>query len=80
MSYDGSSPVYVTKFLHPGFTYYSEQYGKELTKPADFDQALREPKAYLLIRRQDLHFLPDAARGNLTLLAESADRMLFVKQ
>lgn len=80
VSYDGSSPVYVTKFLHPGFTYYSEQYGKELTKPADFDQALREPKAYLLIRRQDLHFLPDAARGNLTLLAESADRMLFVKQ
>ena len=78
--YDGNSPVYVIKFLRPGFSFYSGVYGTEL-KPADWQKALAAPgRAYFIVRKPDYDALTDADKGKLRLLATADAKLLLLKQ
>lgn len=80
VNYNGQSPVYVVKFLHPGFTFYSGTYGIEL-KPDDLPKAVaRGGQAYFVIRRSEYDGLEDKDRQKLTILAEKADKILLLKK
>lgn len=78
-NYDGKSPVFVAKFLRPGFSFYAGVYGREL-KPADWSKALATPgKTYFVVRRPDYNSLGDADKGKLTILATADEKLLLVK-
>ena len=38
--YDGKSPVYIVKFLHPGFTFYTNIYGTEVKSSDEVKKAV----------------------------------------
>lgn len=78
--YDGKSPVYVIKFLRPGFSFYAGVYGNEL-KPEGWDKALATPgRVYYVVRRPDYNVLSDADKARLQVLATADAKMLLVKQ
>jgi len=77
--YDGKSPVYIAKFLHPGFTFYSGVYGQEL-KPGQFGQsAAGEGKEYFVVRKTDYDGLKPEEQRRLTALASIDGKMLLLK-
>ncbi|WP_425060734.1 Undecaprenyl phosphate-alpha-4-amino-4-deoxy-L-arabinose arabinosyl transferase [Sporomusa carbonis] len=78
-NYDGKSPVYVIKFLHPGFTYYTDIYGIEITAPQLTKVINTHGKAYLLIRQLEYKQLAESDRHKVKVLAESADKLILVK-
>lgn len=79
--YDRQSPVYIIKFLHPGFTFYSGVYGKEVKDDKELLTAIRASKrAYFVIRQSEYKRLTNADRDTLSVLAESADKILLLKQ
>lgn len=83
--HDGQSPVYVIKFLHPGFTYYSGIYGIEVKGDGETREELQAKvaengKAYFVIRALDYRHLTASERNRLTLVASSADKMLLLRQ
>lgn len=75
-NYDGQSPVYVVKFLRPGFAFYAGVYGREL-KPDDWTVP---GKAYFVVRKPDFEWLPDKDKQRLRVLATSHEKILVVKQ
>ncbi len=75
-SYDGSSPVYVAKFLRPGFAFYSGVYGRQL-KPDDWTAP---GKAYFVARQSDYEWLTDRDKQRLRVLAKIQEKLLIVKQ
>ncbi len=75
-SYDGKSPVYVAKFLRPGFAFYSGVYGREL-KPGDWTAP---GKSYFVARPVDYEWLKDADKQRLKVLATIQEKLLIVKQ
>ena len=78
--YDGSSPVYVTKFLRPGFAYYSGLPGEEI-KIGGLAQAVSIPgKAYYVVRQEDYNHLPESGRQLLTVLSAQKGRLLLLKE
>lgn len=80
-NYDGKSPVYVQKFLHPGFAFYTGQFGKEVNSDEDIKQVIEESgKAYLVVKKPLYQGLDTADRQAVTVLAESGDRLLLIKQ
>jgi len=74
--YDGRSPVYVTKFLRPGFAFYSGVYGEQL-KSAHWTAP---GKAYFVARPSDYEWLKAADKQRLTILATLQEKLLIVKQ
>ncbi len=74
--YDGKSPVYVAKFLRPGFAFYAGVYGRELT-PADWSAP---GKAYFVVRKTEYEGLDAAGKQRLTLLDTADEKMLLLKQ
>lgn len=78
--YDGQTPVYVAKFLHPGFAYYSQVYGKELNPTTDMSEVFAQSKAYLVLRQSDFDGLSLERKQQLVLVAQSADKLLMLKQ
>lgn len=78
--YDKKSPIYVTKFLHPGFTYYSREYGDEIKTADDLAAVFAEPKAYVVLRQRDFNSLSIDYKQQLILIAQSADKLLMFKQ
>jgi len=85
--YDGTSPVYVIKFLHPGFSFYTDVYGTELKPDRELktDPELREAiqvrqRAYFVIRSSDYKRLADADRQGLTVLANVDDKVLLLRK
>jgi hypothetical protein len=83
--YDGQAQVYVIKFLHPGFTYYTDVYGTEIKGEGLERNELRgivaqSGKAYFVIRSTDYKHLTASERDRLTVLAESADKMLLLRK
>ncbi len=75
-NYDGKSPVYVVKFLRPGFSFYAGVYGTEL-KP---DHWQTPGKAYFIVRSTDWEWLSDSDKRNLKVLATADKKQLIVKQ
>jgi len=73
--YDGRSPVYIAKFLHPGFTFYSGVYGREL-KP---DQLNGSDRGYFVVRKADYTGLKPEEQRRLTILASADGKMLLLR-
>ena len=85
--YDGTSPVYIIKFLHPGFTFYTDVYGSELKTNSELKtdpeliKAIQDSKrAYFVIRQSDYKRLTDAERQVLTILANLDDKVMLLKE
>lgn len=79
--YDGSSPVYIIKFLHPGFSFYSGVYGQEVKDDNELEDAVISSKrAYFVIRQTEYERLTSAELGMLLVIARSADKVLLLKQ
>lgn len=79
--YDGTSPVYVVKFLHPGFTFYSDVYGVELKKNEQLKAAVQQsPRAYFILREGELNSLDATERASLQLLKQTPSGMLLLKE
>lgn len=80
-NYDGVSPVYVVKFLHPGFTFYTDIYGNEILTDEDLiDTINNNKKAYILIRQLEYKKLSNNDLQKVSILATSADKVLLLKQ
>jgi 4-amino-4-deoxy-L-arabinose transferase-like glycosyltransferase len=75
-SYDGKSPVYIVKFLRPGFAFYAGVYGQEL-KPADWTAS---GKAYFVVRKKEYEGLDAAVKQRLTVLDTADEKMLILRQ
>lgn len=79
--YDGVSPVYVIKFLHPGFTFYTDVYGTELLRTAELIPHLAQNETcYVVLRKNDYRDLPAAEQQKLQIIAQEADKILLIKQ
>ena len=79
--YDGKSPVYVMKFLRPGFAFYSHVYGSEVKTDEDLKQAIHSVgQAYFIIREGEYKQLMEEEREMLSILAGSADKLLLLKK
>ena len=81
MKYNDGAPVYVLKFLHPGFTFYSGVNGRELKGKESLLAVLAftNNKAYFLIRRSEYEYLSAAAKSQLQLLSSQRDKLLFLR-
>jgi len=78
--YDGKSPVYIMKPLHPGFTFYTGVYGAEIKSSGDVKQAvMRNDSAYYVIRQSEYTALGDKERAALTIMAQT-NNLLLLKQ
>jgi 4-amino-4-deoxy-L-arabinose transferase-like glycosyltransferase len=79
--YDGVSPVYVVKFLRPGFAFYSRTYGEIIISGEDLNEKIdTTSKAYFVVRRSEYKGLSEARRGMVTVAAEADDKLLLLKQ
>lgn len=80
--YDGTSPVYIIKFLHPGFTFYTNVYGTELKIDTnDLSKSIQESqRAYFVIRQIDYDRLTDEERQSLSILSNIDDKVLLLKR
>jgi len=79
--YDGKSPVYIVKFLHPGFTFYTNMYGNELIAAHEISEIISKgERSYFVIRQLDYNTLAENDRQKLTILVTSADKMLLIHQ
>jgi 4-amino-4-deoxy-L-arabinose transferase-like glycosyltransferase len=79
-NYDGKSPVYVTKFLHPGFTFYTSTYGKEINSDAEIKSVInKKGAAYLVLRQPEYEGLSDAEKAALTIVTSSEKKLLLLK-
>lgn len=80
--YDGQSAIYVSKFLRPGFAFYTGHYGRELyfseTKTPDLTKifALRE-KSYFVLRDIDYARLDKAVREALKIEREVDNKIIL---
>jgi 4-amino-4-deoxy-L-arabinose transferase-like glycosyltransferase len=78
--YDGVSPVYVTKFLHPGFTFYSGQYGREINDKQPLAKTLaNKKKAYYVLRKAEAQKLIEE-KVPVKIVWAHADRVLLLKE
>lgn len=78
--YDGKSPVYIMKSLHPGFTFYTDVYGIEVTSSDDVKKAMmKNSTAYYVIRQSEYNALNDKERAALTLVVQYHN-LLLLKQ
>ena len=85
--YDGTSPVYIIKFLHPGFTFYTDVYGTEikydrkLKSNPELTKIIQESRrAYFVIRQSDYEKLTDTERQILIILAHVDEKVLLLQQ
>lgn len=81
--YDNHSPIYVSKFLRPGFSFYSNYYGNELIFS---DQSIpnlepilqQNSKVYFILRDIDYTRIPESIRYQLTIIKTVDNKMILV--
>ena len=80
--YDGRSPVYVVKFLRPGFAFYTDVYGQEILGEEAFRKALSSAAAqtYYVVRRSEFGRLSEPERQQVRILSTVADKMILQKK
>ena len=79
---DQQKPVYVDKFLRPGFMYYTGTLGEEVKpKSGDLTKVLNDPgQKYVLVRGLELRRLKDKDKlQNLNEIKEIGDIYLLEK-
>jgi len=79
--YDGNSPVYIIKFLRPGFTFYSGIYGAEIKTSKELPAFIvNSQRAYFVIRQAEYNLLADSHRQMVTVLTIVDDKILLLKE
>lgn len=79
--YDGHSPVYVVKFLRPGFSFYTNVYGQNVEAQDQIIQAVNlSGKMYFVLRQPEYDRLPEKERNMLTVLSAKDEKLLLLKQ
>lgn len=83
--YDDNSPIYVSKFLRPGFAFYSGRYGTELIfsqhSVPDIAAILqRDRQAYFILRDIDYARIPEDVRSRLSLAQTVENKMILTIQ
>lgn len=80
-NYDGQSPVYVIKFLHPGFAFYSNVYGVELELAEELHNSMaKQEKAYFVVRQVEYEALTVQDKQKVEVIAVTADKYLLLKR
>lgn len=75
---DHQTPVYVVKFLHPGFSFYSGVHGSEIKSVDDFKKGIRgNNPAFFIVQQSDYFGLNEKERQSLVILDESGKKMLL---
>lgn len=78
--YDGKSPIYILKFLRPGFAYYTNIYGNEIQKD-DFVTSINTPgRAYYIVQEEEYNLLTESERSKVKVITTSADRLVLLKE
>lgn len=85
MLYDGKSPIYVSKFLRPGFAFYGGQYGQELyfsedTVPDIEKLLVLHEQAYFVVRVMDYDRIPEQTRQKLHVAKNVDNKMILTKR
>jgi len=79
--YDGQSQVYVAKFYRPGFMFYSNMPGKEITDYEEFTVLLgKNADAFFIVKAQEYRNLPVALLDKVVVLAALEDKILLVQK
>lgn len=79
--YDRQAPVYVMKFLRPGFAYYTDVYGTEVKTLGLAAAVAGAPgSAWFVVQQADYRQLTAADRDRVNIVAQVADRMILVKK
>lgn len=78
--YDQTSPVYVIKFLRPGFAFYSGTYGQEVKGPDDLKAALTQPgRAYAIVRDSDYKQFSEDLRSQIQVVYTGTNKLVLLK-
>jgi hypothetical protein len=87
VKYDGTSPVYIIKFLHPGFTFYTDIYGTEVKMDnakktsSELTKSIQDSRrAYFVIRHADYQQLADSERKVLKVLVDMDEKLMLLKE
>jgi 4-amino-4-deoxy-L-arabinose transferase-like glycosyltransferase len=79
--YDGKSQVYVAKFYRPGFMFYSNIPGTEITAYEEFTVLLgKNADAFFIVKAQEYRNLPVALLDKVVVLAALEDKILLVQK
>lgn len=78
--YDGTSPVYIAKFLRPGFSFYTDTYGAAITAGNITATVNQTGRAYFVLSGAEYKLLSAGERQKLATLAVSADKLLLLRQ
>lgn len=79
--YDGKSQVYIVKFLHPGFTFYTDVYGNEVKSREELSNAINNNSSgYFIIGQSEYKGLGEKDRDMLKILAQSGKSLLLQKR
>lgn len=81
-NYDGASQVYISKFLHPGFTFYTNVYGTEMQMPSEAISVnlIKPGTMYFVITQNDYNRLIEEDKQKLEIIAAAADKYLLIKR
>lgn len=80
LHYDGASPVYIAKFLRPGFSFYTDIYGTAVTAENITAAVNQSGRAYFVLSQAEYKLLTNYERQKLMTLATSADKLLLLRQ
>lgn len=83
--YDNTSPIYISKFLHPGFSFYSNKYGSELIfsdySIPDIKIILEEnAQAYFILRDIDYMRIPEDTQNKLSIIKKMDNKLILIKK
>lgn len=81
-SYDKESKIYVSKFLRPGFAFYSNLYGEELffskNSLPDIEALLqKQDKCFFVLRDIDYDRIPEQTKSKLTMVEQVDNKFIF---
>lgn len=78
--YDGKSDVYIAKFLRPGFSFYTDVYGSEITADNLSATVNHAGRAYFILSQTEYKRLSQSDRNKLRILSNSADKLLLLRE
>lgn len=79
--YDGQAPVYIDKFYRPGFMFYTAIAGTELDSANQLRELVQDGQdAYFVIKKTDYEKLSPAAKTKVSVINETADKVLLLQK
>ncbi|MBP2632820.1 MAG: hypothetical protein H6Q70_3448 [Firmicutes bacterium] len=83
--YDNNSPIFISKFLHPGFSFYSNKYGSELIFSDDSIPDMKiileeNAQAYFILRDIDYMRIPEDTQNKLSTIKKFDNKLILIKK